>query len=192
MTTAIELLNEANQLARRICDLLDEAPIDSMGVLEVDADELMELQLLQETNKDNCIQKLEGLMFAIRQKQAEVEYYQQTIRDYQAKKRQVENSIKYLESLAINVVQTYGKDNKLATPTFPKLKVRTYGKGKVVPNDEYSDQIPIEWLKPHQPTLKDLDVEYARKQAELGNIPMDEDGNPMFTITQPVLRVSTH
>ena len=189
MTTTLEIIDKAHQYSNTLSDLLDHASVDENGLLELDINSLEQIEVLQAQNKEDAIHKLEGIMFAIQRKQADIELYQQTINDYRTKKKQTENQIEYLQSLALQLVELYGTENKLPTPTFPKLKARTFGKGRIIFNDDYNAPLNPAWLKPHQPSVKDIDNELMRELYEQGEVPLDTDGNPLFSISEPVLKV---
>lgn len=192
MATTLEIIDEGKQLSKLIYELIEKAPIDEDGVLDLYYEDLSEIQDLMAKNKEDAINKLEGILFCISRMKAEDETYADAIKAYRAKRNNVKGQITYLESLARFIIECYGEDGRLPTPTFPRLKLRSYGKGKVVPNDDYNGELSDAWLKEYRPSIRDLNLEYARKYYEdTGNIPIDEDGNPMFTVTEPVVKVTT-
>lgn len=190
MTTTPELITERHRLAERINELLDQC-IDENGVLDINAEKLIELQELQLLNAKNLINKAEAIVFAMKRLESDIETYQETIKQYQSMQRRAKNSLSWLsESLLPQLIDELGNNGKLPTPTFPKLRVRTYGKGRIILNDEFNAPLDSSLFKQRPPTLKDIDKERIEQMIKEGTVPIDDDGNPLAIKTEPVRKAT--
>lgn len=190
MTTTPELITERHRLAERINELLDQC-IDENGVLDINAEKLIELQELQLLNAKNLINKAEAIVFAMKRLESDIETYQETIKQYQSMQRRAKNSLVWLsESLLPQLIDELGNNGKLPTPTFPKLRVRTYGKGRIILNDEFNAPLDSSLFKQRPPTLKDIDKERIEQMIKEGTVPIDDDGNPLAIKTEPVRKAT--
>lgn len=190
MPTTQELINERLVIANRITELLN-CSVTEDGVININPETLLKLQELNELNNEDLISKAEAIVYAIKKLEAEIESYAETIQQYQVLMRNARNSVTYLtESLLPQIINEVGSDGKLPTPSFPKLRVRTFGKGKLIINEDYNAPIDPTLFKEKPLTLKDLDKKRIEQMIEDGTIPVDDDGNPLAFKTKPVLKAT--
>lgn len=192
MPTNLELISERQRLASEIAAILEGNVIDeSTGEISSTAEDfhkLEELQLSLDNNREATIYKTEAMVFAIKMQQSKVDAYDDVIKHYQSLKKKAVSSIDWLNNQVHSNIANLGEDNKLPTPSFPKLRLQNSGKDKTIINENYSGEIDDDLFKLR--TLKDISITSLKKKYG-DNPPLDENGEPLYYVTrsEPSVRI---
>jgi hypothetical protein len=192
MPTNLELINERQRLASEIAAIFEGNVIDeSTGEVSSNAEDfhkLEELQLSLDNNREEVIYKTEAMVFAKKMQQSKVDAYDDVIRHYQSLKKKAVRSIDWLDSQIHSNIERIGEDNRLPTPSFPKLRLQDSGKDKVTINENYSGEIDDDLFKLR--TVADIS-KTAAKEKYGNNPPLDENGEPLYyaTRSEPSVRI---
>lgn len=193
LLTTKQLIDQRWELASLINEIVDNPNVDeTTGEVEIDDDQIQDLLEDMDDNEDAAIEKAESILFAIEQQKAKAETYKAAIDAYRSQLNQTNNTIEYLTYLVEDLIKTFGNNNKLPTPSFPKLKLRNSGRGSIIINDsfDFGESIPEEWCRPR--TVKDLDKKLFQQWVkENQSPPEDENGNPLFFYEKTPPSVST-
>lgn len=191
MPTNLELINERQRLASEIAAILEGNVIDeSTGEISSTAEDfhkLEELQLSLDDNREATIYKTEAMIFAIKMQQSKVDAYDDVIKHYQSLKKKAVASIDWLTSQVHANIESVGENNRLPTPSFPKLRLQDSGKEKIEPNPSYSGELDDDLFKLR--SIADIS-KTAAKEKYGDNPPVDENGEPLYYVTrsQPSVR----
>jgi hypothetical protein len=192
MPTNLELISERQRLASEIAAILEGNVIDeSTGEVSINTEDfhkLEELWLSLDDNRENSIYKTEAMVFAMKMQQSKVDAYDDVIKHYQSLKKKAVSSIEWLNSQIHSNIERLGEDNRLPTPSFPKLRLQSSGKNKVTINENYSGEIDDDLFKSR--TVTDIS-KTAAKEKYGDNPPLDENGEPLYYVTRSEPSVRT-
>ena len=192
MPTNLELISERQCLASEIAAILEGNVIDeSTGEVSSNTEDfhkLEDLQLSLDNNREDIIHKTEAMVFAMKMQQSKVDAYDDVIKHYQSLKKKAVSSIDWLNSQVHSNIERLGENNRLPTPSFPKLRLQNSGKDKVNVNENYSGEIDDDLFKLR--TLKDISIT-SLKEKYGDNPPLDENGEPLYYVTrsEPSVRI---